>query len=163
MEVNGNSAMADLKATQCLEHASKDWQLLSPMTTITWFLEQWELTTGEVTMWLCLYMLFIFIRGFNFCTWISFFNPNFSHHFVLLNLGIARLEQNNSTFLDMGIFDDGPYEVGNEKVRNPDFVPVPANSYLGELNTHRYFFFRHLFDVSSLISSSKREWAKTIM
>uniref|UniRef100_A0AAX7U3U0 Integrin alpha-2 domain-containing protein n=1 Tax=Astatotilapia calliptera TaxID=8154 RepID=A0AAX7U3U0_ASTCA len=45
--------------------------------------------------------------------------------------GIARLEQNNSTFLDMGIFDDGPYEVGNEKVRNPDFVPVPANSYLG--------------------------------
>uniref|UniRef100_A0AAX7TTV3 Integrin alpha-2 domain-containing protein n=1 Tax=Astatotilapia calliptera TaxID=8154 RepID=A0AAX7TTV3_ASTCA len=67
--------------------------------------------------------------------------------------GIARLEQNNSTFLDMGIFDDGPYEVGNEKVRNPDFVPVPANSYLGELNTHRYFFFRHLFDVSSLISS----------
>uniref|UniRef100_A0A3Q4H6A5 Integrin, alpha 6a n=1 Tax=Neolamprologus brichardi TaxID=32507 RepID=A0A3Q4H6A5_NEOBR len=45
--------------------------------------------------------------------------------------GIVRLEQNNSTFLDMGIFDDGPYEVGNEKVRNPDFVPVPANSYLG--------------------------------
>uniref|UniRef100_A0A669D9W9 Integrin subunit alpha 6 n=1 Tax=Oreochromis niloticus TaxID=8128 RepID=A0A669D9W9_ORENI len=45
--------------------------------------------------------------------------------------GIVRVEQNNSTFVDMGIFDDGPYEVGNEKFRNPEFVPVPANSYLG--------------------------------
>ena len=32
----------------------------------------------------------------------------------------------------MGVYDDGPYEVGDEQYWNPDLVPVPANSYLGE-------------------------------
>ncbi|XP_041848490.1 integrin alpha-6b [Melanotaenia boesemani] len=45
--------------------------------------------------------------------------------------GIVRLEQRNETFLDMGIFDDGPFEVGDESVKNPELVPAPANSYLG--------------------------------
>ncbi|XP_030613631.1 integrin alpha-6 isoform X2 [Archocentrus centrarchus] len=45
--------------------------------------------------------------------------------------GVVRVEQDNSTLLDMGIFDDGPFEVGDERTRNPDLVPVPANSYLG--------------------------------
>uniref|UniRef100_A0A3Q0QV27 Integrin subunit alpha 6 n=1 Tax=Amphilophus citrinellus TaxID=61819 RepID=A0A3Q0QV27_AMPCI len=45
--------------------------------------------------------------------------------------GVVRVEQDNSTLLDMGIFDDGPFEVGDERTRNPNLVPVPANSYLG--------------------------------
>lgn len=32
----------------------------------------------------------------------------------------------------MGVYDDGPYEVGDEHVLSPDLVPLPANSYLGE-------------------------------
>lgn len=33
----------------------------------------------------------------------------------------------------MGIFDDGPYEVGDENSRDENLVPVPANSYLGRI------------------------------
>lgn len=32
----------------------------------------------------------------------------------------------------MDIFDDGPYETGDENLMNPDLVPAPANSYLGK-------------------------------
>ncbi|KAJ8349831.1 hypothetical protein SKAU_G00249610 [Synaphobranchus kaupii] len=45
--------------------------------------------------------------------------------------GIVRVEQRNSTLLDLGYFDDGPYEVGDENRLDPDLVPVPQNSYLG--------------------------------
>lgn len=45
--------------------------------------------------------------------------------------GIVRVEQKNNTLLEMGFYDDGPYEVGDESRLNPDLVPVPANSYLG--------------------------------
>ncbi|KAM7407449.1 hypothetical protein PAMA_003259 [Pampus argenteus] len=45
--------------------------------------------------------------------------------------GIVRVEQKNNTLLDMGIYDDGPYEVGDENLLNRELVPVPANSYLG--------------------------------
>ncbi|XP_076601774.1 integrin alpha-6-like isoform X1 [Chaetodon auriga] len=45
--------------------------------------------------------------------------------------GVVRLEQKNDTFLEMGIYDDGPFEVGDENEKNPDLVPAPANSYLG--------------------------------
>ncbi|XP_042350253.1 integrin alpha-6 isoform X2 [Plectropomus leopardus] len=45
--------------------------------------------------------------------------------------GIVRVEQKNNTLLEMGIYDDGPYEVGDEHHLNPELVPVPANSYLG--------------------------------
>ncbi|XP_057708221.1 integrin alpha-6 isoform X3 [Corythoichthys intestinalis] len=45
--------------------------------------------------------------------------------------GIVRVEQKNNTLLEMGVYDDGPYEVGDEHVYNADLVPVPANSYLG--------------------------------
>ena len=31
----------------------------------------------------------------------------------------------------MGFYDDGPFEVGDENLLDPDLVPVPANSYLG--------------------------------
>lgn len=46
--------------------------------------------------------------------------------------GVVRLEQKNDTFLEMGIYDDGPFEAGDENEKNPDLVPAPANSYLGE-------------------------------
>uniref|UniRef100_A0A3Q3W2U0 Uncharacterized protein n=1 Tax=Mola mola TaxID=94237 RepID=A0A3Q3W2U0_MOLML len=45
--------------------------------------------------------------------------------------GVVRLEQKNDTFLEMGIYDDGPFEAGDENEKNPDLVPAPANSYLG--------------------------------
>ncbi|KAL7387366.1 hypothetical protein ABVT39_022568 [Epinephelus coioides] len=45
--------------------------------------------------------------------------------------GIVRLEQKNESFLERGIFDDGPFEVGDETEKNPDLVPAPPNSYLG--------------------------------
>ncbi|KFP77818.1 Integrin alpha-6, partial [Acanthisitta chloris] len=47
--------------------------------------------------------------------------------------GVIRAEQKNQTFYDLGIFDDGPYEVGDEILRDQNLVPVPANSYLGLL------------------------------
>ncbi|XP_039998869.1 integrin alpha-6-like isoform X2 [Xiphias gladius] len=45
--------------------------------------------------------------------------------------GVVRLEQKNDTFLEMDIYDDGPFEAGDEREKNPDLVPAPANSYLG--------------------------------
>ncbi|XP_029309406.1 integrin alpha-6-like [Cottoperca gobio] len=45
--------------------------------------------------------------------------------------GMVRLEQKNETFLEMDIYDDGPFEVGDEDQKNPDLVPAPDNSYLG--------------------------------
>ncbi|XP_067109200.1 integrin alpha-6-like isoform X1 [Osmerus mordax] len=45
--------------------------------------------------------------------------------------GMVRIEQKNSTLLEMGIYDDGPFEVGGENSQSPDLVPVPSSSYLG--------------------------------
>lgn len=45
--------------------------------------------------------------------------------------GVVRLEQNNDTLVEMGHYDDGPFEVGDESDKNPDLVPAPPNSYLG--------------------------------
>lgn len=45
--------------------------------------------------------------------------------------GVVRLEQKNETLLDEGIYDDGPFEAGDENEKNPDLVPAPPNSYLG--------------------------------
>lgn len=48
---------------------------------------------------------------------------------------MVRVEQRNKTLVDMEVYDDGPYEVGDENLSDPDLVPVPANSYLGEWTT----------------------------
>ncbi|XP_050971643.1 integrin alpha-6b [Labeo rohita] len=45
--------------------------------------------------------------------------------------GVVRMEQKNSSLWEDNIFDDGPYEVGDEDQLDPELVPVPANSYLG--------------------------------
>ncbi|XP_068602548.1 integrin alpha-6 [Brachionichthys hirsutus] len=45
--------------------------------------------------------------------------------------GVVRVEQKNNTLLEMGVYDDGPYEVGEEPPSDPELVPLPANSYLG--------------------------------
>ncbi|KAM8851137.1 integrin alpha-6-like isoform 2-T2 [Spinachia spinachia] len=45
--------------------------------------------------------------------------------------GVVRAEQKNDTFLAMGIYSDGPFETGDETIRNPDMVPAPPNSFLG--------------------------------
>lgn len=51
---------------------------------------------------------------------------------VLLSVGIVRMEQKNNTLLEMEVYNDGPYEVSDENLLNPDLVPLPANSYLGK-------------------------------
>ncbi|KAF5909276.1 integrin alpha-6-like isoform X2, partial [Clarias magur] len=45
--------------------------------------------------------------------------------------GVVRLEQKNSTLIEMGTYDDGPYEVKYITPEGLDDVAVPANSYLG--------------------------------
>ncbi|XP_057186966.1 integrin alpha-6b isoform X2 [Triplophysa rosa] len=45
--------------------------------------------------------------------------------------GVVRVEQKNSSLWENGIYDDGPYEVGDESRLDPELVPVPASSYLG--------------------------------
>ncbi|XP_033872608.1 integrin alpha-6-like isoform X2 [Acipenser ruthenus] len=45
--------------------------------------------------------------------------------------GVVRVEQRNNTLVDLGILEDGPYEVGDETRFDENLVPVPANSYLG--------------------------------
>lgn len=56
------------------------------------------------------------------------------------------MEQKNNTLLDLGVYDDGPYEVGDENLLNPELVPVPANSYLGKKldlsSSHEVFCFK---------------------
>ncbi|KAM3917123.1 integrin alpha-6 isoform 2-T2 [Leptodactylus fuscus] len=52
--------------------------------------------------------------------------------------GFVRAEHKNSSFDNLFIFEDGPYETGGETKRDPNLVPVPANSYLGfSLDTSR--------------------------
>lgn len=46
--------------------------------------------------------------------------------------GVVRMEQRNDTLLELGVYDDGPFEVGDENDKNPELVPAPANSYLGK-------------------------------
>ncbi|CAL9688874.1 unnamed protein product [Knipowitschia caucasica] len=45
--------------------------------------------------------------------------------------GIVRLEQRNDTFIEMGIYEDGPFELGDENEKDPSLIPAPVNSYLG--------------------------------
>ncbi|KAM8933680.1 integrin alpha-6 [Pelodytes ibericus] len=45
--------------------------------------------------------------------------------------GGVRAEHKNSSFDDLLILEDGPYETGGENKRLAELVPVPANSYLG--------------------------------
>lgn len=61
--------------------------------------------------------------------------------------GLVRLEQKNDTFLEMGIYDDGPFEAGDENQKNPDLVPAAPNSYLGESELQQAFF--RTYSVSS--------------
>ncbi|XP_055007734.1 integrin alpha-6-like isoform X2 [Boleophthalmus pectinirostris] len=45
--------------------------------------------------------------------------------------GIVRLEQKNMTLVELGIYDDGPFELGDESEKDPNLIQAPANSYLG--------------------------------
>lgn len=78
-----------------------------------------EHTTGKV----------VNVDGFQYET-------NFCHlssSYLCFSLeGIVRLEQKNDTLLEMGIYDDGPFEAGDEREKNPELVPAPPNSYLGK-------------------------------
>uniref|UniRef100_A0A3B5LIG8 Integrin alpha-2 domain-containing protein n=1 Tax=Xiphophorus couchianus TaxID=32473 RepID=A0A3B5LIG8_9TELE len=54
---------------------------------------------------------------------------------------VVRLEQRNDTFIDIGIYNDGPFEAGDETEKNPDLVPAPPNSYMGKICSYIYTYF----------------------
>ncbi|TNN58983.1 Integrin alpha-6 [Liparis tanakae] len=64
--------------------------------------------------------------NWNFCKG----RPRGHEMFGSCQQGIVRVEQKNNTLIEMGVYDDGPYEVGDEHLLSPELVPVPANSYL---------------------------------
>ncbi|XP_060677076.1 integrin alpha-7-like isoform X1 [Hemiscyllium ocellatum] len=45
--------------------------------------------------------------------------------------GNVRTEQLSHSLVHLGIYDDGPYEAGDERKQDANLIPVPANSYLG--------------------------------
>ncbi|XP_061075326.1 integrin alpha-7 isoform X2 [Conger conger] len=45
--------------------------------------------------------------------------------------GELRVQLLNQSLLDLGFYDDGPYEVADEKEQNAQLIPVPYHSYLG--------------------------------
>uniref|UniRef100_A0A8D0LB07 Integrin subunit alpha 7 n=1 Tax=Sphenodon punctatus TaxID=8508 RepID=A0A8D0LB07_SPHPU len=45
----------------------------------------------------------------------------------------APAELSDQSTLELGHYDDGPYEAGGEKDQDPSLIPLPANSYLGIL------------------------------
>uniref|UniRef100_A0A7N6F602 Integrin subunit alpha 7 n=1 Tax=Anabas testudineus TaxID=64144 RepID=A0A7N6F602_ANATE len=45
--------------------------------------------------------------------------------------GMMRVQLLNQTLLDLGLYDDGPYEVADQKQLNAQLIPVPYHSYLG--------------------------------
>ncbi|KAG7281763.1 hypothetical protein CRUP_037044, partial [Coryphaenoides rupestris] len=47
--------------------------------------------------------------------------------------GEMRVQLVNQTLLDLGFYDDGPYEVADQKQLNSQLIPVPYHSYLGLL------------------------------
>ncbi|TDH13735.1 hypothetical protein EPR50_G00037380 [Perca flavescens] len=47
--------------------------------------------------------------------------------------GEMRVQLLNQTLLDLGFYDDGPYEVADQKQLNAQLIPVASHSYLGLL------------------------------
>ncbi|XP_071991205.1 integrin alpha-7 isoform X1 [Engystomops pustulosus] len=45
--------------------------------------------------------------------------------------GELRVELFNQTVLELGTYDDGPYEVAGENSLKPELIPLPSHSYLG--------------------------------
>lgn len=61
----------------------------------------------------------------------------FSWYFAVASLisitGEMRVQLLNQTLLDLGFYDDGPYEVADQKQLNAQLIPVPYHSYLGRI------------------------------
>ncbi|GCC19903.1 hypothetical protein chiPu_0021198, partial [Chiloscyllium punctatum] len=51
--------------------------------------------------------------------------------FMLQESSNVRTEQLSHSLVHLGIYDDGPYEAGDERKQDANLIPVPANSYLG--------------------------------
>lgn len=45
--------------------------------------------------------------------------------------GEMRVQLLNQTLLELGFYDEGPYEVADQKQLNSQLIPVPYHSYLG--------------------------------
>uniref|UniRef100_A0A3Q2PTY5 Integrin, alpha 6b n=1 Tax=Fundulus heteroclitus TaxID=8078 RepID=A0A3Q2PTY5_FUNHE len=62
------------------------------------------------------------------------------HYFIFgapgaYNWKVVRLEQKNDTFIDLEIYDDGPFEAGDETEKDPNKISVPSNSYMFSLDS----------------------------
>uniref|UniRef100_A0A8C5DQ95 Integrin alpha-2 domain-containing protein n=1 Tax=Gouania willdenowi TaxID=441366 RepID=A0A8C5DQ95_GOUWI len=58
------------------------------------------------------------------------FTPD--NNFILFGApGTYNWKGNLPTLLDIGFYDDGPYEVADHKQLNAQLIPVPSHSYLG--------------------------------
>ncbi|KAK1799819.1 hypothetical protein P4O66_006347 [Electrophorus voltai] len=62
--------------------------------------------------------------------------------------GELRVQLLNQTLLDLGFYDDGPYEVADEKQLNASLIPVPYHSYLEHSLSHTCPFFLFLFVIT---------------
>lgn len=57
--------------------------------------------------------------------------------------GEMRVQLLNQTLLDLGLYDDGPYEVADQKQLNAQLIPVPYHSYLGRICPRRSLLLVH--------------------
>lgn len=60
----------------------------------------------------------------------------------------------------MDIFDDGPFETGDESEKNPDLVPAVPNSYLGESQLQQIFFTASDRNFASMAVAQAFPWTR---
>ncbi|XP_069509821.1 integrin alpha-7 isoform X1 [Ambystoma mexicanum] len=75
---------------------------------------------------------------FGFCQQGASVGFTSDNHYIMMGApgtynwkGELRVELFNQTSIDLGNYDDGPYEVGGEKSQDARLIPLPSNSYLG--------------------------------
>ncbi|KAK7886754.1 hypothetical protein WMY93_026375 [Mugilogobius chulae] len=113
---SGSFARDDPRGTSSLASVSRACPSASLRTTTSSCSERRELTTGKLSV----------------CLSALTFPPT----------GEMRVQLLNQTLLDLGFYDDGPYEVADQKQLNAQLIPVPYHSYLGisprvPLSAHR--------------------------
>lgn len=85
------------------------------------FVPQWTATMGGMRAWTRCILHFT----------VALFRPS-----PISFSGEMRVQLLNQTLLDLGLYDDGPYEVADQKQLNAQLIPVPYHSYLGRICPH---------------------------
>lgn len=85
------------------------------------FVSQWTATMGDMCVCTCSFLHFT----------VTLFRPS-----PVSFSGEMRVQLLNQTLLDLGLYDDGPYEVADQKQLNAQLIPVPYHSYLGRICPH---------------------------